>query len=88
MVSRDNGLNFNVASLSGIPSGEGIFHLTLVKDGAEITLFCVTAHQDYLAPWNDPRSVKDEVKSIYRLKYETQTFWQKIRKRTGGSWKL
>ena len=88
LVSRDNGLNFNVASLSGIPSGEGIFHLTHAKDGAEITLFCVTAHQDYLAPWNDPRSVKDEVKSIYRLKYETQTFWQKIRNNIPLNYKI
>ncbi|MBK9584107.1 MAG: hypothetical protein IPO48_20125 [Saprospiraceae bacterium] len=37
---RDNGFQFNVASLSRNPSGEGIFHLTHAKDGAEITLFC------------------------------------------------
>ncbi len=79
LVSRDSGLSFNIESVPGIPTDEGMFHLSHAKIGNDITLYCVTAHQDYLAPWNDPRSVKDDVRNIYKFKFNSQALWQNIR---------
>lgn len=79
LVSKNGGTSFSIEPHAGLPSGNGIYHLSGAKAGGITRLFCIPAHSDDLYAWYNPLELKGNLKGAFRMNYATNATWTNTR---------
>lgn len=78
IISTDNGANFSVANIGGIPAGEAIFSFAGAKENNMVRFFCLTANPADIYAGITGADYWGFIKGVYSLDYGAPGWIQKM----------